>query len=168
MKESYNPSAESDILLRKIRKTDINYFSKWWRDKELLKLTSGILNLILDKEVDKYFKNILNNKKDRHFMIILNGKVIGHISLTERQNGWYETQIVIGEKKYWGKGYGSGAIKLLIRKAKRLGIFKIYLEVRPTNIRAIRAYEHCGFQKIKTVLYPENKYLPKTFRMELR
>jgi len=38
--------------------------------------------------------------------------------------------------------------------------------VRPTNIRAIRAYERCGFHKVKIVLYPKNKYLPKTLRME--
>ncbi|MBU0648917.1 GNAT family N-acetyltransferase [Patescibacteria group bacterium] len=49
-----------------------------------------------------------------------------------------------------------------------LGISKIYLEVRQTNIRAIRAYERCGFQKVRMVLYPKNKYLPKTLRMELK
>ncbi len=155
------------ISLRKIKRSDENYFAEWWRDKELLKLTSGILRRILDKEVDKYFQNILKSKKDYHFIITLNKKNIGHISLAERRNGWYETQIVIGEKKYWGKGYGSQAIKLLIKKAKHLGISKIYLEVRPTNIRAIRAYERCGFRKIKITSYSKNKYLPKTLRMEL-
>ena len=55
-------------------------------------------------------------------MIIADGKTIGHISSAKRQNNWHETQIVIGEKKYWGKGYGSRSIKLLIRKAKLLGI----------------------------------------------
>lgn len=158
----------SKISLRKIKVADKKYFARWWRDKELLKLTSGILKPISDKEVDKYFQNILHSKKDRHFIITLNGKAIGHISLAKRRSCRYETQIVIGEKKYWGKGYGSRAIKLLVRKAKRLGISKIYLEVRPTNTRAIHAYERCGFQKVKTVLYPRNKYLPKTLKMELK
>lgn len=158
----------SKIYLRKIKYNDKKYFAKWWRDKELLKLTSGILKSISDKEVDKYFHDILHSKRGCHFIIILNGKIIGHISLVKRKNNWYETQIVIGEKKYWGKGYGPEAIKLLIQKAKRLKISKIYLEVRPTNIRAIRAYENCGFHKVKTVLYPKNKYLPKTLRMELK
>ena len=158
----------SKITLRKIKIADRKYFARWWRDKELLKLTSGILKPILDKEVDKYFQNILRNKKDRHFIIALNGKVIGHISLDKRGDSWHEIQIVIGEKKYWGKGHGTRAIKLFIRKAKRLGISKIYLEVRPTNIRAIRAYERCGFRKVKIVLYSKNKYLPKILKMELR
>ena len=158
----------SKITLRKIKTADKKYFASWWRDKALLKLTSGILKPISDKKVDKYFQNILRSKKDHHFIITLSGKVIGHISLAKRKNNWHEIQIVIGEKKYWGKGYGSRAIKLLTRKAKRLGISKIYLEVRPTNIRAIRAYERCGFRKVKIVLYSKNKYLPKILKMELK
>mgnify|MGYP001583958661 FL=1 len=156
------------LSLRKIKYTDKKYFSKWWRDKTLLKLTSGILKLISDKEVDKYFQNIIKSKKDYHFMITLDKKVIGHISLTKRKNSWYEIQIVIGEKEYWGRGYGSQSINFIVKRARRLGISKIYLEVRLTNIRAIRAYEHCGFKKVKTILYPKNKHLPKTLRMELK
>ena len=156
------------INLRKIKSSDKNYFAKWWRDKELLKLTSGVLKLISDKEVDKYFQAIMENKDDYNFMVIADREIIGHISLVKRRNDWHETQIVIGEKKYWSKGLGSSAIKTLIRKAKKNGISNIYLEVRPTNLRAIRAYEQCGFQKVKIVKYPKNKYLPETLRMELK
>ena len=156
------------IFLRKIKPADRNYFAKWWRDKELRKLTSGRLRQISDQKVNKYFQTILNSKETYHFMITVGEKTIGHITLAKRRNDWYETQIVIGEKKYWGKGYGPKAIKLLIGKAKKFGISKIYLEVRPTNIRAIRAYKKCGFQKVRIVKYPKNKYLPETLRMELR
>ncbi len=156
------------INLRKIKSSDKNYFAKWWRDKELLKVTSGILKLISDEEVDKYFQAMLNSKDAYNFIILADGKIIGHISLAKRRNDWRETQIVIGEKKYWGKGIGKKAIKLLIRKAKKVGISKIYLEVRPTNLRAIRTYEQCGFQKTRIIKHSKNKYLPETLRMELR
>jgi len=156
------------ISLRKIKPSDKNYFAKWWRDKELLKLTSGVLKLISDKEVTKYFQAILDNKNDYNFMLIADREIVGHISLVKRRNDWHETQIVIGEKKYWGKGIGSRAINILIRKAKKNRISKIYLEVRPTNIRAILAYEQCRFKKVKTAKHPKNKYLPETLRMELR
>lgn len=155
------------ISLRKIKSADRNYFAKWWRDKELLKLTSGILKRISDQEVDKYFQAIIHTKRDYHFMVIVNGKTIGHICLAKKKRSWYETQIVIGEKKYWGKGYGLKAIELIIKKTRRFLIRKIYLEVRPTNIRAIRAYENCGFQKVRIVKYSKNKYLPEALRMEL-
>lgn len=155
------------ISLRKIRLTDRIYFAKWWRDQVLRKLTSGRPGGPSDQQVDKYFQAILYNKKGHHFMIDADKKTIGHITLGKRRNDWYETQIVIGEKRRWNKGYGQQAIKLLIKKATKLKISKIYLEVRPTNIRAIRAYEQCGFQGIRIIKYPKNKYLPKTLRMEL-
>ena len=156
------------ISLRKIKLSDKRYFAKWWRDKELLKLTSGRLGRISNKEVDKYFQAILENKNDYNLIIILNKKIIGHISLVKRKNNWYETQIVIGEKKYLGKGYGIKAIQSIIKKAKNLKIPKIYLEVRPTNIRAVKVYEKCGFKKSGIKKYPKNRYLSETVIMKLK
>lgn len=134
----------------------------------MIKFTSGRPKLISDKKVDKYFLMIIDGKNDHHFMIILGRKVIGHIALIKKKNKWYETLIIIGEKKYWNKGYGTAAIKQLIKKAESKGIAKIYLEVRPNNSRAIRAYEKCGFKEVGIRKYPKNKYLPKTLRMELK
>lgn len=156
------------VSLRKIKLSDKKYFTKWWNDSDLRKLTSGETGLISDKKVDKHFLAMIDNKNDYHFMIIFNQKAIGHVNLSKRKNSWHETQIIIGEKEYWGKGYGTEAIKELIKRAKSKGISKIYLEVRPDNLRAIRAYEKCGFQKIRIIKYPKNKYLPETLRMELK
>lgn len=155
------------VLLRKIEPTDKKYFAKWWRDKDLLKLTSGFLRRISDTEVDEYFQDLIKNNENYHFVIMVTGKIIGHISLAKRKNNWYETQIIIGEKENRGHGYGSKAIKNLLSKAKRLGISKIYLEVRPTNTKAIEVYEYCGFKKTKKIKYPKNKFLPETLRMEI-
>jgi len=155
------------ISLRKIKLSDKKYFAKWWRNKELLKLTSGVLKRISDKEVEKYFSAIFHSKENYHFIIELNRNIIGHISLVKRKNDWYETQIIIGENKYRNKNYGTMAIQLLIKKVKKLGISKIYLEVRPGNIRAIAAYEKCGFEKSGIKKYPKNKYLPKVLIMRL-
>lgn len=157
---------KKNVSLRKLKSSDQPLFSKWWRDKELLKLTSGQLKRISDEEVEKYFSKMLKTKADRHFIINLDRKAIGHISLCKRKNSWYETQIIIGEKKYWGNGYGTQVIQSLIKKAKKLHIGKIYLEVRPNNRRAIRAYEKSGFVKKNVIKYSNNKLLPETVRME--
>lgn len=158
----------SRITLRKILISDKKYFAKWWRDKYLLKVTSGILRRITDKEVDRYFSRILKNKRDGQYIIIANRRVIGYISLVQRKNGWHEIKIVIGEKNQQGKGYGTEAIRLLVRKARRAAIKKVYLEVRPDNLKAIRAYEKRDFQKVGIKKYPKNKYLPQTLKMVLR
>jgi RimJ/RimL family protein N-acetyltransferase len=155
------------VSLRKLKKLDKQYFAKWWRDKDLIALTSGNFEPISDKQVEKYFFNILNDKKAFHFMIIVNDEVIGHISLSKKRGLWYETQVIIGEKAFWSKGYGTEAIKLIINKARQLNIPKIYLEVRPDNIRAIKAYTKSGFFLKVKKYYPKNKNLPETTRMEL-
>ena len=144
------------LSLRKIQISDKKYFAKWWRNKELLKLTSGVLGPISNKKVEKYFSALFKNNEDYHFVIMLNRKAIGHIALAKRKNGWHETQIIIGEKEYWSKGYGTKAIQLLIKKAKQFGVSKIYLEVRPNNIRAVKTYEKCGFKKSEIKKYPKN------------
>ena len=153
------------ISLRKIRLNDSKYFQKWWRDADLIALTSGNLDPITDQEVGKYLFNMIDSKTDYHFMINLNQQTIGHISLNKRRGDSHETQIIIGNKKHWGKGYGVKAIKLLPAKAKRLDIHKIYLEVRPENVRAIKAYEKAGFLVQGIKKYPKNSNQPETVKM---
>lgn len=155
------------IDLRKLSNSDIKYFAKWWRDKELLALTSGFDGSLTDEDVEEYF-NYMINKSDSYDLMIVNDKdTIGHISLNKRTDDWWETQIVIGEKASLGKGYGALAIKKLTKLASDKGITKIFLEVRPDNLRAIKSYEKCGFIPKGIIEYPDNKCLPKTLRMEL-
>ncbi len=156
-----------NLVLRKIEVSDKKYFSKWWRDQELVTLTSGASKPISDRQVDKYFLAMLASKQEYHFMVLAEKKVIGHVSLARRASHWQETQIVIGEKEYWDQGFGTRGVQLLLKKAKRLGMRKMYLEVRPTNARAIAAYAKCGFVAVGIKGYPKNKYLPETLRMEL-
>ncbi len=47
-----------------------------------------------------------------------------------------------------GKGYGTELVKELINIAKINNIEKLFLEVRVSNIKAIKLYEKCGFEKI--------------------
>lgn len=156
------------IFLKELNEGDEGFFSKWWRDVELIALTSGDFEPISDIEVNEYFKGMLSDSDSMNYMIIADDVTIGHVSVSQRRDNWSEIQIVIGEKEYWGSGYGTKAIKLAIDKAKKRGVKNIYLEVRPTNIGAIKAYENCGFEKAGTVKYNDNSNLPETLRMELR
>lgn len=156
-----------NLLLRNLQSNDLKYFAKWWRDKELIKLTSGNFEQIKDSKIKEYFEAMINSKEDFHWMIEADNQIIGHVNLSKRDDGWFETQIVIGEKEFWGKGYGSAAILEMIKKAKESNITKIYLEVRPDNSRAISTYKKAGFKETKTIKYPNNPNLPETLRMEL-
>ena len=155
------------IKLRKIKKSDLRYFLKWWKDKDLIKLTSGFLEKS-DQVLTNYFLDIFKNTRDRHYIIQYGVKVIGHVALNYKSKDIFEIQIIIGNKKYWGKGLGSEAIKMAVKIAfEKLGYTKAYLEVRPDNFRAIKAYEACGFLKKGLKKYPKNKYQPITLKMVL-
>lgn len=82
------------------------------------------------------------------FAIEADGQFIGQCALFNVNNTAHtcELGITIGDKDYWGKGYGSAAIQLLLRYAFRYQNFhKVWLSVHGANERAIRAYRACGF-----------------------
>lgn len=154
------------INIRKLNNSDRKYFTKWWRDKDLIALTSGNFEFLSDEKIDQYFIGLFNSE-NFNFIITLDKEPIGHIALSKRKNFWYEIQIVIGEKQYWNGGYGTKALRLCIKRAAKVNITNIFLEVRPDNCRAIRAYEKVGFIQKKLIKYPNDKYMPEILRMEL-
>lgn len=57
-----------------------------------------------------------------------------------------ELGITIGDKNYWGRGYGADAVRLLLAYAFRHhNVYRVYLSVNSNNTRAIGAYGRCGF-----------------------
>jgi diamine N-acetyltransferase len=64
----------------------------------------------------------------------------------DRRNRSAELGIMIGDKSYWNLGFGTEAVRLLVRHGfNTLNLNRIYLRVLENNSRAIRAYEKAGF-----------------------
>lgn len=155
------------IKLRPITSSDIEYFARWWRDPELIKVTSGSREYLADDQITQYFNEVLAAPKALHYMICAEDKTIGHVSLQEREAGWWETQIVLGDRSSHAHGYGTEAIRQLVQKAAESNITKIYLEVRPENKQAMAAYRKVGFVEVGDVIYTGNPDQPLLIRMEL-
>ncbi len=82
---------------------------------------------------------------------------IGYVDL-ERRNRHTEIAIMIGERDYWGRGYGSDAlIAYLGYLFHEMNLHKVWLRVESFNPRAQRAYEKCGFQR--DGVFREHTYL---------
>jgi RimJ/RimL family protein N-acetyltransferase len=82
------------------------------------------------------------------FAIEVEGKCIGSCALFNPNNTAQtcELGIGIGDKEYWGRGYGRECLRLLLTHAfKHLNYRKVWLRVHAANERAIRAYRACGF-----------------------
>ena len=60
--------------------------------------------------------------------------------------------IALGDRSYWGNGYGSDAMNTLLRYAFReMNLRRVTLIVFDYNPRAIRSYEKCGYVHEGTV-----------------
>lgn len=87
-----------------------------------------------------------------NFAIEADGKLIGQCGLRQPDGivdttaQTYELGIAIGDKTYWGRGYGRDAVRVLLDYAFRLrNAHRVWLKVNATNERGIRAYRACGF-----------------------
>jgi RimJ/RimL family protein N-acetyltransferase len=83
-----------------------------------------------------------------HFAIEVDGTCIGACALfnSNTTNQTCELGIAIGDKDYWGRGYGRESVSLLLTYAfQYLNYRKVWLHVHAINERAIRAYRACGF-----------------------
>jgi len=67
-----------------------------------------------------------------------------------------------GDKEYWGKGYGTDAMKVLMKFIfEEMNINKIRLGTFSFNERAIKSYQKCGFEiegVLKDEIFKEGKY----------
>jgi RimJ/RimL family protein N-acetyltransferase len=75
------------------------------------------------------------------------GQDIGVITLIVNE-ARAELGIAIHDPRYWSRGYGEDAVRVLVDGAFRsLPLRRIELLVIPENIRAIRCYEKVGFAR---------------------
>jgi len=99
---------------------------------------------------ERWFEAQLEQRDQFIFGIeTLDGKLIGNLGLAKMD--WKNSQavlgIVLGEKEYWGQGYGTDAITTLLGFAfKQMNLHRVFLTTYEYNKRAIRCYEKCGFK----------------------
>lgn len=131
----------------RLRKYDgiFDFALKWYQDEETLLF----VNNTSDQYDDARLKNMytyLDNQGEEYFIEVLeNGKFIpiGDVTFSKE-----DMPIVIGEKKYRGKGIGRAVINALIARAKMLGYLEIKVdEIYNFNISSQKLFESCGFIK---------------------
>lgn len=97
----------------------------------------------------EWFEGTRNDPNGERFIIeTLDGELIGICSLEEidARARSAELGIWLG-KPYWGKGYGTDAVRVLARFGFRsLNLQRLNLHVYATNEKAIGAYEKVGFR----------------------
>ena len=95
--------------------------------------------------------------KGQCFIIKFNGNKIGQINYNEIDLNTQSTEIDtwLADRVHTGKGYGTGAIKLLSEYlVQNFECKTIYIAPSKRNLKAFRAYIKAGFKETKE--YPKN------------
>ncbi|MDD3520402.1 MAG: GNAT family protein [Actinomycetota bacterium] len=150
------------VLIRPLKKSDLPLLIRWLKDPEVNKfLSSDFSDLDTHKE-ERWFREMSISVNDFVFAIeaYKEKKHIGDCGL--HKINWDKKKadfgIAIGDKNYWGKGYGRDATEATIKFAfKKLGLEKITLSVYEYNKRAIKSYKKCGFKE-KEILKKDHLY----------
>lgn len=155
-----------EIILRPLLEKDLDSCLIWLKDPEINKyLKQNYEDLTMKQELE-WFNYIQGSNNDIVFAVITkkNQRYIGNCAL--HKINWQEKTcefgIVLGEKVYWNKGYGSDATRIIIKFAiEDLLLSKIILHVFEYNLRARKVYENCGFKFVKILKnehFYNNKY----------
>ena len=134
--------------------TTAEAFSRWLRDSEYWRLLASdpampcsvkAIKQALEKDQEKdpppYTMFLIRTLED--------DRLIGDIGLEGYLGSHSDTFVGIGlgEREYWGKGYGTDAMRIILRYAfYELNLQRVSLDVFEYNPRAIRSYEKAGFK----------------------
>jgi len=138
------------VYLSPISMDDINIFMSWVNDPEIAHTTSfytSVISLIQEKEM---IEELAKNGNTFSIVTNENDKLIGNCGFhrTNEINRTAEVGIVIGEKDHLGKGYGTDALRLLLKFGfENRNYNNISLHVYSFNERAIASYEKVGLKK---------------------
>lgn len=165
------------IYLRPMRFSDINQrYLSWLNDTEVARYVDAGLFPVTKRDLDEYYRNIKLSKTDIIFAIVdkKHDLHIGNIKLSGINwiHRFADLGILIGDKKYWGKGYGEESCRLVLEYAfKRLNLNKVFLGCHSNNTAALKAYKKAGFRvegRLRKMLNVDGRYVDKVLMAVLQ
>tara|TARA_B100001093_G_scaffold277982_1_gene265686 strand:- start:3580 stop:4110 length:531 start_codon:yes stop_codon:yes gene_type:complete len=152
------------IILTRVEKENLEQLRKWRNIPELRKYFREHKIIGIDNQLKWYENRVLGDSNQYNFEIrTQENKLIGHCGLY--YINWIsrtgEFGIYIGDNDYRNGGYGSDALRTLIKYGfEDLNLNRIWCEVYSNN-DALDVYKHIGFVyegKMRESYYNEGKY----------
>lgn len=123
---------------------------RWNQDSEYQQLlSSGPAALFPTKQVKEWMEKHADEMFGFSIRTVDDDRMIGFVDLSGvdwvARNCW--VGIGIGEREFWGKGYGTEAMQLIVRFAfTQLNLNRVSLDVFEYNERAYKSYLKAGFK----------------------
>ncbi|MCA0988425.1 GNAT family N-acetyltransferase [Guptibacillus algicola] len=157
---------DEKVYLRPVEEDDLDiFYTRALWDREGRKLT-GTQIVFSRQGVQSWFDRISIDQSRIDLVVCLQktDQIIGDIAMLDidHHNKKSVVRISIFEKEYWGKGYGTESMSLLVKYGfDVLNLNRIGLDVFSFNERAIKSYKKLGFQeegRIREDLYYDGEY----------
>ena len=116
-------------------------------------LSFGAEGVPLSVEAEQaYLQAQCSSPDNVQYLAKVNGEIIGTASLNRKPRRMsHRGEFGISLKKaWWGCGAASALTEAVLAFARENGFEQLNLEVRSSNVRAIRLYEKYGFRKLCT------------------
>jgi len=143
--------ADTKIKLRDKRLVDALDDYTWRTDLELAQLdATPLLTITFPQYLSDYASELRYPFSTRRPFAVetLDGKHIGncvYYNINDTK-GEAELGIMIGDRDYWDKGYGSEAVTTLVSYIfHQTKLKRIYLKTLNSNRRAQKCFQKCGF-----------------------
>jgi RimJ/RimL family protein N-acetyltransferase len=128
-------------------------YVRWAKDSEYMRLLdSNVSAPVSVKKIVEWIEKDLEKSTPTEYYFLIrrleDERLIGAIGLDGSliPHGEAFIGIGIGERELWGKGYGSDAMRVILRYAfTELNLRRVSLNTFGYNPRAIRSYEKVGF-----------------------
>jgi ribosomal-protein-alanine N-acetyltransferase len=160
------------VRLRRKRLSDAETDYEWRRDPELARFDAASpLRASFHDFLITYSDDIRFPSPFRRVFAIesLDGDHIGNVmyyNIDERR-GDAELGITIGDKRYWGQGYGADAVRAFLRYVfTETGLHRIYLNTLDWNVRAQHSFRKAGFIPTGTSRRGFHSFITMEFRRE--
>jgi RimJ/RimL family protein N-acetyltransferase len=152
------------VRLRPTTADDLPHFVRWLSDPEVTQHLGSDVRFqppTMEDE-ERWFQDTAQDPNKTNWTIeAKSGLILGSIDLRNisTSNAWGELGILIGDKHQWDKGYGTDAVRTLVRYAfEELRLHRVQLTVSEENKRGIKCYWKCGF--IREGMLYENRKRP--------
>ena len=146
---------KKNLILKKLSQKDANTeYLKWLNDNEVTKFTEQRFKKHSLSEIKNFIKEKNISKVEFLFGIFIVDKSVkthvGNIKLgpINRFHQSAEISYLIGNKKFWGKGLGTEAVKMIIQVAKRkFKLKKLTAGCYSNNYGSIKVLKRNSFKK---------------------
>ena len=157
------------VLLRPVKRSDISYFLKWFNDPEILQYVG--LHLPMTEMSEEKFIEDLGTTRARSDVVLVIEAIEGDSTKPIGSCGLHNISpkdhnalfgIVIGEKDYWSKGYGTEAARLLIDYGfQQLNLHRISSGALAFNDRSIKLHKKLCFReegRLRQAMFKNGQY----------